>query len=497
MSIRLRLTLLYTAVLAVTLVIFGMVLYFRLGRTLHGEIDQSLRDRAGREVHLFGPGNRGGAPNNGTAPVQPPRALRGAELAVTAALGDPNIYLQVLDTRGQTCFNAPGQGDEALPRPASTAKQHFETVTAHDVHLRMLVAPLPGDAVYRNLPNCAPPATELLARPLTDVDNTLGRLQFVLLLGTAACLIIAGGAGWLLARNALRPIDRLTAEASAIGRRQDFKRRVEHSGPEDEVGRLAATFNGMLDGLDAAHERLQRALDAQRRFVADASHELRTPLTTIRGNVELMRLEDGATSPDQQEALSDIFTETERMSRLVNNLLALARADGGLHIARRPVEVQPVIAEVFQKASRFAGAVDVRLGETASVSVLGDRDYLVQLLFILVDNAIKYTPPGGGVTIVSAVAGGNLRIAVSDAGIGIAPEEQARVFDRFYRSDPSRHGEGTGLGLAIARWIAQELGGTIELQSEPGKGSTFTTVLPALPSTQQPYEPAQPVGSNA
>jgi len=486
MSIRLRLTLLYSAVLAVTLVIFGMLLYFRLDHTLHSEVDQSLRDRAGREVRLAGdgnpranPGGPGGSPSGG-ASSSPPRPVRIGELAASAALGDPNIYEQVIDSNGQVCFSAPANGTETLPRPTSTGQDHFETASANHVHLRMLVKPISGDIIFRNLPACSPPFAELLARSLSDVDTTLSRLRFVLLVGTAVSLIVAGGAGWLLARNALRPIDRLTAEAGDIGRRQDFKRRVEHHGPEDEVGRLAATFNNMLDGLDAAHEQLQRALEAQRRFVADASHELRTPLTTIRGNAELLRLEDSSVNPDHREALADIFTETERMSRLVNNLLALARADGGLHINRRPVEVQPVIAEVFQKESRLVEAVDLRLDETMHASVSADRDYLVQLLFILVDNAIKYTPPGGSVTITSRVENGTVLISVRDTGVGIAPRDQARVFDRFYRSDPSRHGEGTGLGLSIARWIAQELGGTIQLGSELGKGSTFTVLLPAL-----------------
>ncbi len=473
MSIRLRLTLLYTAVLAITLVVFGIVLYLRLDRNLHTEIDRSLRDRADRETQIAT------APPRGT----PPRPGRGLELGAVV-LGDPAIFQQIRGGNGQICFSTPNQGEEALPAPKSAAPQHFEDTTVKDVHLRVLVRPVPAEQLRFNAQNgCIPPYTELLARSLTDVDNTLSRLRFVLLLGTAAAVATAGAAGWLLARNALRPIDRLTAEAAGIGRRQDFERRVQHDGPNDEVGRLAGTFNEMLDGLSAAHERLRVALDAQRRFVADASHELRTPLTTIRGNVELLRLEeDVAGSPDQQEALSDIATEAERMSRLVNNLLALARADGGMHIQRHPVEVKPVVDEVFQKAARLADHVDLRLGERANVSVLGDRDYLVQLLFILVDNALKYTP-SGVVTIAATCAGGMLRLSVSDTGVGIAPHDQRRIFDRFYRSDLSRHGEGTGLGLSIARWIAEELGGTIELRSELNRGSTFTLVLPAIAGT--------------
>ncbi len=470
MSIRFRLTLLYSVVLAITLVLFGGVLYLRLDRNLHAEIDQTLNDRAGRELRLLS----GGRTNGRTAG-------RDFDPGGGAALGDPAIFQEVRGANGLVCFSPPNQAPDTLPQPASTDRTHFEFATVNHVHLRVLVRPLENDVSGRAvLSACTPPATELLARSLTDVDNTLARLQFFLLLGTAVSLAVAGAAGYLLARKALQPIDRLTAEAAGIGHRQDFKRRIQHGGPNDEVGRLATTFNEMLDGLDAAHERLRVAFESQRRFVADASHELRTPLTTIRGNVDLLRLDDQDASPDQREALSDIATEAERMSRLVNNLLALARADSGVHIARRPIDVQAVVAEVFQKASRRADHVDLRLGETANVTVFGDRDYLVQLLFILVDNALKYTPAGGIVTLSTSCAGDMLRLAVRDTGVGIAPADQVRVFDRFYRSDPSRYGEGTGLGLAIARWIAGEFDGSIEVKSAPGEGSTFTLVLPAI-----------------
>src|SRR5436305_1202410 len=178
----------------------------------------------------------------------------------------------------------------------------------------------------------------------------------------------------------------MTSEARDIGRRQDFTRRVRHDGPDDEVGRLAATFNTMLDSLAATHERVQKALEAQRRFVADASHELRTPLTTIRGNVELLCLEGGA-GPDQQEALSDIASEAERMSRLINNLLALARADAGFQIPRAPVEMDAVVAEAVQKARRLSDGVHLSLGGNPPAVVQGNHDFLLQLVLILLDNA--------------------------------------------------------------------------------------------------------------
>ncbi|MHB8576956.1 MAG: sensor histidine kinase [Dehalococcoidia bacterium] len=482
MSIRLRLTLLYTAVLAVTLLAFGMVAYFRLSSSLRSEVDRSLRDRAARELPVVvgrGPGSGAGA--GGPIP-------RGGKLAalLDVRLGDPDVLVQLDDGQHQPVLRSTNLSAETLPLPPHINGAGFATVSVNRAPLRVLIRPVSGDYA-RVLPgNPQGPYTLLLARSLSETDSALSRLRVIFLLGSVVSLAVAGGVGWLMARGALRPIDRLTAEAQSIGRQQDFTRRVDHQGPDDEVGRLATTFNEMLDGLNAAHQRLQLALEAQRRFVADASHELRTPLTTIRGNVDLLRLQDDAAGPDRQEALADIASEAERMSRLVNNLLALARADGGLHIPRRTVAVEPVISEVCQKARRLTDRIDLRLGEVAPATVMADRDYLVQLLFILVDNAIKYTPAGGSVTIAATFSGGSLRIAVADTGVGIAPADQARIFDRFYQADTSRHGDSTGLGLSIAAWIAGELGGTIELQSAIGKGSTFTLVLPALAAQSLP-----------
>ncbi len=494
MSIRLRLTLLYTAVLAVTLLVLGGVLYFWTGRSLRSEIDRSLRARATRSDYLAltrphvpagsGPIRvlplppstcAGGSSSAGGDTPKPGRQVLGF---LDQRLGDPTILIQVNDQLGNALYCSPNLNGETLP-PPTRLTQHFETDSVKNVDLRLFVQPFnvtttaPGGSAAPQ-----PEYVVLMARPLTDVENTLARMRFILLFGSVVALGLAGVAGYLLARGALRPIDRLTMEAQRIGRKQDFKRRVSYAGPDDEVGRLASTFNTMLDGLDDAHEQQRRALDAQRRFVADASHELRTPLTTIRGNVELLSLDAPTASPDQQEALADIASEAERMSRLVANLLALARADGGLRIQKRPVEVQPVLDELVQKAARLNGHVQLALAGPVDATVLGDRDYLLQLFFILVDNALKYTPAGGQVTITPSIERDRLRISVGDTGVGIAPADHKRIFDRFYRADPSRHGEGTGLGLAIAAWIVHELDGTIGVESEPGVGSTFTVTLP-------------------
>jgi signal transduction histidine kinase len=271
---------------------------------------------------------------------------------------------------------------------------------------------------------------------------------------------------------------RLTRDAHEIGEAQDFSRRVAYVGPGDEVGRLASTFNEMLGRLQAAYARIQSALEAQRRFVADASHELRTPLTTIRGNVELLALEDQSESSDRREALEDIASEAERMSRLITDLLALARADAGLHIQRGAVELRPLVEEVRRQMRRSPEGIRLELGDLPDVRVYGSADHLKQLLLILLDNARKYSPPHGVVRLWGEQSHGRLQLSVADSGPGIPREEQERIFGRFYRLDPSRHGEGAGLGLAIARWIAAEHDGTLTVESSSGDGSTFIVFLP-------------------
>jgi signal transduction histidine kinase len=286
-------------------------------------------------------------------------------------------------------------------------------------------------------------------------------------------------AGWLLARAALRPIDRLAQAAQDIGAAQDFARRVPHRGPRDEVGRLAITFNEMLERLHAAYERLNAALAAQRRFVADASHELRTPLTSIRGNIGFLRRVEDMEPADREAALADLTSETERMSRLVNDLLTLARADSGQHLPKTTVQLLPLVREVARQA-RFLGdgEVEVSVDQVDEASLQGDSDHLKQLLLILADNAVKFSLPGGRVSLAARRQNGRLRLEVADSGVGIRSEDLARIFERFYRADPARSPGGAGLGLAIARWIVQEHDGSISVQSMPGQGSLFTVDLP-------------------
>jgi signal transduction histidine kinase len=280
-------------------------------------------------------------------------------------------------------------------------------------------------------------------------------------------------AAWLVAGRALRPVAALTATAEAIARSRSFRRRVPAEGGRDELGRLAATFNEMLGSLDGAYQ-------AEQRFVADASHELRAPLTAIQANLELLERRPDLPPEARREAVAEAGREARRLAALVADLLALARADAGVALRREPVELDRVLLDAAAEARHLGRGPRLEVGALEPVAVQGDRDRLRQLLLILLDNALKYTPPAGQVTVGLRRDGTAAELFVRDTGVGIAPEHLARVFERFYRADAARARDpgGSGLGLPIARWIARQHGGDVSLASEPGRGTTATVRLP-------------------
>jgi signal transduction histidine kinase len=238
------------------------------------------------------------------------------------------------------------------------------------------------------------------------------------------------------------------------------------------VQRLADTFDAMLDRLNAAFQQ-------QRNFVLDVSHELRTPLTALRGNLDVLLMHEdlGTEARAQLERMS---MEVGRLIRLTSNLLYLAHVDAGRGVDRRPVAMDDLCLEVYRQAKDLRPEVRLRLGGEDQVTVMGDRDLLKQLILNLVDNGLKYTPPGGEVTLSLYAEDFWARIVVEDTGPGIPPEDLPHIFDRYYRGAGSggRGGSGAGIGLAIAEWVARAHGGRIEVDSEVGKGSTFTVHLP-------------------
>jgi signal transduction histidine kinase len=385
--------------------------------------------------------------------------------------GASRIYVQVWRHSDNTLVGSSSNfnyTDPLDPQSLTQTSQTTRDVMINGFHLRVMSIPIPvGDQLVGFVE---------VATPLSQVDLARSVLLFVLVAGGAAAVALAAAVGWLSAHRALKPLDTITQTALQITRADDLSRRITMTGPaRDEVGRLTEAFNDTL-------ERLERLFNAQRRFLADVSHELRTPLTTIRGNVDLLRRMGGA----DPTSLDAIQSETERMSRLVGDLLLLAQSDAGtLPMARYPVELDTLLLEVYRVSQVLAGGVDLSIDEIDQAIVLGDRDRLQQLLLNLVSNALKFTPDGGRVTLGLSLVNGWARIVVSDTGVGIPPDELPYVFERFYRVDKARTRSqgGAGLGLAIAQRIAHIHGGRIEVASDGtgGRGSTFSIWLPLAP----------------
>ncbi len=317
--------------------------------------------------------------------------------------------------------------------------------------------------------------TVVAALPLERVDTsvaTFRRLVPVLAFFGAGVALIAGV---LLAGRALLPVSALTASADAIARSRDFLqlKRVPEPPRRDELGRLARTFNVMLATIEQAYQ-------AQKQFVADASHELRAPLTAIQGNLELIERHREMSADERQEAIHEASREARRLTQLVADLLALARADAGVPLRRDRVELDRVLLDAVGEARHLANGQRLEVDALEPSEVLGDADRLKQLALILLDNALKYTAPNGSVSVGLRRNGRNVILEVHDNGIGIAKEDLPRVFERFFRADPARRRDaaGTGLGLSIARWIADQHGADISLSSEPGHGTRVLVTLP-------------------
>ena len=309
--------------------------------------------------------------------------------------------------------------------------------------------------------------------PLARIDTAMQDFRILFPLLGLASLIVALFGSWAIAGGALRPISTLIQTAQGISLSRDLSRRVPTPPRQDELGRLATTFNAMLSSIDAAYQ-------TQKRFVSDASHELRAPLTALRGNLELLRRHPTMSSEERDEALTEMDRESARLMRLVADLLVLARADAGIRLTHCPLDLDALILDAFRTAHQLTHGQRLALEPFEPARVEGDPDRLTQLLLILLDNAIKYTPADGQVTLGLHREGTDAIVTVRDTGIGITPEEQPHVFERFYRADAARSLDpgGTGLGLSIAQWIAQQHDGSITFTSQPGVGTTMQVRLP-------------------
>lgn len=458
MSIRLRLTLLYSSILALTLIAFSAILYVTQARTTLHEAKNELANRAAYQI-AKSPTHRDAAHS--------PRTDSSRIGTVT----------QVRSLDGEVLYTSPNVEETfILPLNADalqSAQQGDKTIEIDTVGTERLL-------IY-NQPYTSEDGQSLImqaAMSLADRDQNLATLGRILVAGSTIAVIGAFGIGWLLAGLALRPINRLRQTAQTIGAERDFGRRVDYAGPNDEIGKLVTTFNDMLAELQTAFLQVEETLQTQRRFVADASHELRTPLTTLRGNIGLLQRTPPISEEDRSDVLGDMVDETERLMRLVNELLVLARADSGRPLPQEPVQIKPLLEDVYHQVKLLAPHRTIKFQPGHDVTILGNSDALKQVVLVLLDNAIKHTPAQATVTLSTAQQNGQVAIQVSDDGPGIPSTHLPKIFDRFYRGDAARTSPGAGLGLAIASELIQAHHGTLTVASEIGHGSTFTLTIP-------------------
>jgi len=334
----------------------------------------------------------------------------------------------------------------------------------------------------------------LYARPVSDVDHTVARVQVILLLGVLGGTVLALLGGLATAARAMRPIVGLTEAAREIERTRDPRLRLPNVEADDEVAELARTVGGMLGSLDAARGETHAALERQREFVADASHELRTPLTSLLANLELLAEElDG----DQADTAEAALRSARRMRRLVGDLLLLARADARRAVSRGPTDLADVLLEAASELGPMAEDHELSIDARPAV-VPGVRDDLHRLTLNLIENAVRHTPPGTHIRAATSVEKGAAILTVEDDGPGIPPELGSRVFDRFVR-DSSTGSRGSGLGLAIVRAVAELHFGSVVLeQPSTGTGARFVITIPRDPTAANGHAPSGPeVGASA
>lgn len=381
----------------------------------------------------------------------------------------PDTFLQVVDAAGAPVAGSGNLGQRVLPLPPAARSGRVVEARVGGRPLYMTAASLPEGRFI------------IVARSPVTIYGALRALRRLLAYVIASALILTGGLGWLFARAVVRPIESVVAAAAAVKEGRDLTQRVVHRGPADEIGRLAATFNAMLAELESAYRALDQSNQRLRQFLADCAHELRTPLAVIVSNLDLHGKVAKTDPGFGEQALADIRSEANRMARMLTQLLILGRADAGAQAPKEPVLLADVVAEACRQGQGMAE--EVRFVTAAGdalegVVVQGNPDYLKQLLLILLDNAFKYTPPDGEVRVETARENGQARITVADNGSGIDPADLPHIFERFYRGRNANSKTGTGLGLAIARWVAEQHGGSVRVESTPGRGSRFTVILP-------------------
>lgn len=464
MSLRLRLTLIYTGLLSGVVILLSIVVYSMISVVMINEMDRAIQSASEEIIANLRADSMGtmGIPQD-------------------AVSFSNDIYFQVWSTSCQlVAYSESAVNFTSALDPDALAVEEplFASVTVQKTPLRVLTIPLEVEN--------APSGWLQVGYAQDDLLYTQNLLRVVFIIAAIFAIVVAGIVGWLVTAQALEPLEAMAQVTTKITGTDDLSQRIPlPPNRNDEIGEVILTFNQTL-------VRLERLFTAQRRFLADVSHELRTPLTVIKGNVGLMRMMNEL----DEESLTSIESEVDRLTRLVGDLLMMAQAETGrLPLMFEPVELDELVFEVFEQMKVLSGGRHlIQIEDIRPVMVTGDRDRLKQVLLNLGSNAIKFTPEGGRISLNLSVSGNWVEVDVTDHGPGIPKEELRYIFERFYRGDKSRTRSrsdvGFGLGLPIAYWIVRNHGGRIDVESTEGVGTTFSVWLPI----SQADVPTRPLG---
>jgi len=457
-SIGFRLAAWYFLVLGCGLAAFSIIAWFAMQASIYHAIDDELRDRV-RGVAKF--------MDLQTASLSIPEVRD--EFREHSVLGPGGDLFQVCDQDGQWLYRSvPLEGNNVpIIRPTALDIPRFETLRVQGRLLRFY---------SRRIDVNGKPYTVQVAAPLHEAFEALDRFRLLLLFAAPLLLVAASAGGYWLSTRALSPVDEISRAAQRISI-ENLADRLPVSQTGDQLQRLSETLNAMFSRLDAAVRRITQ-------FTADASHELRAPVSLIRTTAEVAVQKEDRTAQEYFQALQEIVSESERTSQVVDSLMLLARADSGTETLEcADIDACTIVREAAAQGERLArnhGLAFLLKLPKAPVPIEADSNALRRALLILIDNAVKYTPRGGSISIELQTSKGFAVVSVSDNGIGIAKTEIPHIFDRFWRADKARSREegGAGLGLSIAKWIIEMHRGTIDVGSELGTGSTFYVRTP-------------------
>ena len=458
-SSRWRLTIWHLSLTALGLVGLILVSYQILSKSLRAEVNNTLAERARHVADAVA--------------VIPNRPIEGVSQEATDEFRSPGVYVQIFNAEGRLVARSFNLGIQQMHAAAADisrvldGKSFYASAEISGNPIQLYYHPIQRDGEIVGVIQVG----ESVAGP----ESTLSRLRFIYAVGAASVLLFGLVGGWVLAYLGLRPVVHVTQTARDIVSAEDLSHRVPYTGPADEVGALATTFNEMLT-------RLQTLFDSQRRFLAEAAHELRTPLASMLGNVDLLAT-FGDDPVRRRETISALKRTGRHVSRLLDDLLLLAQAEAGWHlVSLEPVAVDDVLVEVYEAVALTTENIELKMERCEPACVRGDPGRLRQVFMNLLDNALKYSFPSNIVTVSLWNEDEKVKVKVSDHGAGIPEDVLPFLFEPFFRAVDGQRVPGAGLGLAIVRWIVHEHGGEVCIQSYSGSGTTVTLSFPTITS---------------